>query len=545
MSSDRPRRAGATFVNYNLEVDDFEVCSNKLHVFIELPLNDLLRQDKVMKKPVRARAQVIDSDEEDSAPVPRRYPAAAPDSLASISIPKKNGLQQFGFAASEKSAAIDAMMPSPELVRKKSSRRMAHGRAQRRSQRTGAVVSYAEDCSSGSSEVDSEPPSIESTESVQADRTGIRASTRTRQAPTRLDASILLESGIKRTVKKGLNRKRSREYSGSESNEDGSSVEDSDGEKYELKASKRADSDKPTDGVEYRIQHVLGSKKLTAEGWRELTADMNSRELNRGSVWEAPDSEYFSNSSVPVEKFLIKWMHASYLHASWELEQDLIDFVGSSAKTALSKYRDRLYCGQELFEDIGAKEYFPPSFLLVERILDVSGDEDLQAVDWEHAVLPPMSSATSIGSFVAGEPIEIDDGTGGESAKKSYLHTPHDCFVTVKWLGLSYRDATFESVNDLVYRGVDYEAPLRAFYRREQSQPSSRPRKMPAVNNIKRTLARELRADQIDEVPKLSGGDLRDYQWESVRWMSFNWSQGRNSILADEMGLGIGFVFAR
>jgi SNF2 family DNA or RNA helicase len=35
--------------------------------------------------------------------------------------------------------------------------------------------------------------------------------------------------------------------------------------------------------------------------------------------------------------------------------------------------------------------------------------------------------------------------------------------------------------------------------------------------------------------------ELRDYQWEGVRWMLFNWSQKRNSILADEMGLGMLF----
>ncbi len=36
----------------------------------------------------------------------------------------------------------------------------------------------------------------------------------------------------------------------------------------------------------------------------------------------------------------------------------------------------------------------------------------------------------------------------------------------------------------------------------------------------------------------LLGAELRDYQWEGVRWLLFNWAQGRNSILADEMGLG-------
>eukprot|EP00981_Chlorochromonas_danica_P016009 scaffold15198_cov338-Ochromonas_danica.AAC.1 len=38
--------------------------------------------------------------------------------------------------------------------------------------------------------------------------------------------------------------------------------------------------------------------------------------------------------------------------------------------------------------------------------------------------------------------------------------------------------------------------------------------------------------------PPFKGGQLRDYQWEGIRWMLFNLSQDRNCILADEMGLG-------
>lgn len=38
--------------------------------------------------------------------------------------------------------------------------------------------------------------------------------------------------------------------------------------------------------------------------------------------------------------------------------------------------------------------------------------------------------------------------------------------------------------------------------------------------------------------PSFNMGTLRDYQWDGVRWLLFNWSHKRNSILADEMGLG-------
>lgn len=54
--------------------------------------------------------------------------------------------------------------------------------------------------------------------------------------------------------------------------------------------------------------------------------------MTRGSVLQQPDSEYLDKTRIPLEKFLIKWLHASYLHVSWETEKDLLDLVGSIAK---------------------------------------------------------------------------------------------------------------------------------------------------------------------------------------------------------------------
>jgi hypothetical protein len=40
---------------------------------------------------------------------------------------------------------------------------------------------------------------------------------------------------------------------------------------------------------------------------------------------------------------------------------------------------------------------------------------------------------------------------------------------------------------------------------------------------------------QADEQPVFKGGgELREYQWEAVRWMVLNWSINKGSILADE-----------
>ena len=47
---------------------------------------------------------------------------------------------------------------------------------------------------------------------------------------------------------------------------------------------------------------------------------------------QQPDSEFFDLSKKPLEKYLIKWMHSSYLHVSWETEKDLHDLVGNIGK---------------------------------------------------------------------------------------------------------------------------------------------------------------------------------------------------------------------
>ena len=120
----------------------------------------------------------------------------------------------------------------------------------------------------------------------------------------------------------------------------------------EMGASDDAQSDNDDD-FEYQVQYVLGSRSLTAKGWREVCENMNTREVTRGSVWKQPDEEYFDESTLPVPKYLIKWSHASFLHVSWETEKDLVDIVGPTAKQALRRYHDRVTNRKDLFEDMG------------------------------------------------------------------------------------------------------------------------------------------------------------------------------------------------
>lgn len=406
------------------------------------------------------------------------------------------------------------------------------------------------------------------------------------------------------------------------------------------------DEQESGDAVQYRIQHILRHMALVPSEWVKLCDGMITHEITRGSVWKMTDEEFYSKSKVPLEKFQIKWQHASYLHLSWETEEDLLTLVGPTAKAHLSKYRQRVASGIDLFDDLRHGEYFAPQALIVERILDVNDNTvNIKTIDWKNAVLPSAESSCHVlvgsgdgdqNDVVAMEVEELnanetakvkhtrrngsrasrgkegehvvkkartvitvssesedncdaggnnnEDDNGDIDTKKktenvsegeekgwssdnqsdslkrkttdskgrlkrtrgnlststsssatmpsrksnvtaecTYLHSA-SCFVTVKWEGLPYADSTFEDINDLIKSGIEYEKPLRSFYQREQFIPA----KNVANKRIKRTLdAKFMSSSEVPLLPCVSG-TLRDYQWEGVRWLLFNWSQKRN-----------------
>ena len=305
---------------------------------------------------------------------------------------------------------------------------------------------------------------------------------------------------------------------------------------------------KNDDDMEYRIQYILGRKSATPAEWRAICDTMETDEINRGSVLKQPDNEYMDNSDNLIEKFLIKWSHASFLHVSWETEKDLIELVGSNVKSQFKKLQKRELKRQDLFEDLSAGEYFSPAFIQIERVVGIDDDSiDFEAVDWQNAIASAPSNDTPV-TIPAEEDHETEVSARPKRARRgakptdeakdkkrvkaasNVLHGP-DARLLVKWESLSYTEVTYESVTDLCKLGVDYESALRAYYRREQSTPATSGSK-----KIKRSLDTSFMEQSV--APPFLGGSLRDYQWEGVRWLLFNWSQKRNSILADEMGLG-------
>jgi chromodomain-helicase-DNA-binding protein 1 len=100
-----------------------------------------------------------------------------------------------------------------------------------------------------------------------------------------------------------------------------------------------------------------------------------------------------------------------------------------------------------------------------------------------------------------------------------------------KFQGLPYSENTWELANDVHEHGG--KAQIEEYLRREQRvllQPQS-------VESARRVLMTGHRA--LEQQPAfLQGGELRDYQLQSLNWMIYSWMRNINIILADEMGLG-------
>lgn len=99
----------------------------------------------------------------------------------------------------------------------------------------------------------------------------------------------------------------------------------------------------------------------------------------------------------------------------------------------------------------------------------------------------------------------------------------------VKWCGLNYSECTWESPEDLA--SPEDQAVLSKYEEHEKAE----------AKKLQTFSKNDQNSDAINlsAVPTFENGrKLRDYQVESLKWMSKNWYTGRNCILGDEMGLG-------
>ncbi|GMF11826.1 unnamed protein product [Phytophthora lilii] len=280
------------------------------------------------------------------------------------------------------------------------------------------------------------------------------------------------------------------------------------------------------------IDKVLGREVHTLKEWKKMCWNKNTRFLTHCSIFlpneeeekedkkqesteqldgekststesEAPATPKASVDDDEVEdageeRFLIKWKTLSYLHTSWQTEEELLE-TDKNAKGKIQRFREKEH--RALYsQDVQGDEYFNPEFRSVDRILEIR-DRPL-------------------------DDFAPDDATSGEHKFLYFL---------VKWKALSYDDITWEREDD-----VGDDAAVEQ-YNDRIIRAAKRFRKVALAKHTphhKRKNFRGYTANSPPPCKKEQNFQLRDYQLTGVNWMLFNWYQKRNSMLADEMGLG-------
>ncbi|KAL3670112.1 hypothetical protein V7S43_004428 [Phytophthora oleae] len=198
------------------------------------------------------------------------------------------------------------------------------------------------------------------------------------------------------------------------------------------------------------------------------------------------------------ERFLIKWKMLSYLHTSWQTEDELLD-TDKNAKGKIQRFREKEH-GALYNQEVQGDEYFNPEFRSVDRILEIR-DRPL-------------------------DDFAPDDAVDSENKFQYFL---------VKWNALPYDEITWEREDD-----VGDDAALEQ-YNERIIRAAKRFKKIALAKHTPHNKPKNFRGYTAESPPprkKEQTFQLRDYQLTGVNWMLFNWYQKRNSMLADEMGLG-------
>lgn len=284
-----------------------------------------------------------------------------------------------------------------------------------------------------------------------------------------------------------------------------------------------------------KIQRIIAARTETRAKWREICSAMNTSEIENGSRW-FQETNQSDQDNVFEERFLVKWSHYSYLHCSWETQDDLLDQI-DGAKSYFSIFFRKSVNGV-LFspDERNDGDYFDPAFTQIDRILEVQVPEGLKkaAAEWGNE-----ETNSDFGIILDRNNKKFEDGTG-----RQFL---------IKWGNTPYSESTYEFERDLILNDIEYKEPLNAFLTR-----SKKPSKEELRNALKKG-DEELRrlyktfSDriQIDETKKealiqefqqklqehvyKNGGQIRDYQAEGIAWMTANYVNSRSSILADEV----------
>lgn len=287
-----------------------------------------------------------------------------------------------------------------------------------------------------------------------------------------------------------------------------------------------------------KIQRILASRTETRAKWKEICSKIQTSEIDFGSRWFQGEESINRDGDKFEERFLVKWSDLSYLHCSWETEEDLLDQL-ENGKSYIQTFFRKSHGGVLFSADERCDgDYFNPAFTDIERILEVAMPEG------SDSAIPTAEEEDSwskddFGMVHDKRDPGFEDGTGRQ--------------LLVKWADTPYFDSTYEFERDLIINEVEYKEPLKNFLRwsRQPSRKAARAalrsseeerRKMYKVFGAESSLSEKDREksvakfqkDLCDHVYK-NGGQVRDYQAEGISWMISNYVNSRGSILADEV----------
>lgn len=268
------------------------------------------------------------------------------------------------------------------------------------------------------------------------------------------------------------------------------------------------------------IGTIIARKTDTLANWDKRCMTMNTSEVSNGSLWLFPDSYSGDRTTIEEERYLVKWKDLSFIHLSWETEDNLLErtYNGKAQLAAFNKKCDDFgYRYDEVERRNG--EFFDPDFVKIERILDVSEDEEINK---QFIIFDRNDS-------------RYKDGTGQQ--------------LLVKWVGLTHTEATYEYERDLILMEIEYESHVAAFRNRTKKPDTETIRKNVlkyerVSHHVRRLFKRgyndqmknegmESYARELENEVFKNGGKLRDYQADGVSWLIANYVAQRSCILAD------------
>jgi len=190
-----------------------------------------------------------------------------------------------------------------------------------------------------------------------------------------------------------------------------------------------------------KIQRIVASRSEPRRVWKQLVQKMHTSEIEYGSRWyqENDDDDTFE------ERFLVKWSDLSYMHCSWESQQDLVEQV-DGAKTYLTTFFRKSENGLLFTADERCDgDYFDPAYVQIDRIVEAHLPEGMSESKKRRADVDPIEE---YGIVLDRNDPNFEAGTGRQ--------------LLIKWKNTPYSSLSYEFERDLILNEIEYLGDLKA-----------------------------------------------------------------------------------